>query len=222
MWYLVQRFVALLLLFLLTPLFAILWIAVKATSKGPFLYVQIRPGYQGRAMPTWKIRTMRPGADRNTEFARGVTACNPEVTEIGRILRKLKLDELPQLWNITKGEMAFVGPRPIAFSLYDELKMQIPCFDERHWVRPGLTNVGQVSIEDNASSNHLLDDWQERFEAERHYIRNRSVAYDLVVITLTLLYIGRNLLGMILLARARAARLLVPKVGIRVFRFHRA
>ncbi|MFN3193125.1 MAG: sugar transferase [Aureliella sp.] len=192
LWYKFQRASALLLLISLLPLLAVLWLLVKATSRGPFLYSQLRPGMEGKPIRTWKIRTMRPGADRNSDLARCVTQDCPEVTSIGKVLRQLKLDELPQLWNIVMGEMAFVGPRPIATSLYNELCERIEGFEERTSVRPGLSNVAQVAIDENGEGENLLKDWKERFEAEKHYLRLRSVPYDLIVICLTLLYIGRK------------------------------
>lgn len=192
-WFLVQRVSALTLLVILAPGFVFLWLAVKLTSRGPFLYSQLRPGLGEKPFKIWKIRTMRPGADRNQALARCAKSSNPEVTAIGRILRQLKLDELPQLWNIVRGDMALVGPRPIAFSLYDELCGEIPQFKTRTVVRPGLTNVGQVCIEENAGPSGVVDDWKVRFEAEQHYMANRSAMYDLVVISLTSLYVGRKI-----------------------------
>ncbi|MEM8670075.1 MAG: sugar transferase [Planctomycetota bacterium] len=192
MWYLTQRLVAFVGLLLLLPVFAFLWMLVKATSEGPFLYSQTRPGLHGVPIRIWKIRTMVPGSDKNLQNARCVLNNNPNVTYVGRILRILKLDELPQLWNIVIGQMAFVGPRPIAFSLHQELCMMIPGFEKRTGVRPGLSNIGQVSIEENASGDQLIHDWRERFEAETHYLRNRSIGYDCVVILLTVLYLLRK------------------------------
>lgn len=193
-WYLAQRVAAFLTLVAIAPLFGILWLAVRASSRGPFLYSQIRPGLHARPMRTWKIRTMRPGADSNPENARCVQHSNPEITSVGRVLRNLKLDELPQLWNIAIGQMAFVGPRPIAIPLYEELCLKIPGFRDRTSVHPGLSNIGQVSIEENASQDHIIDDWKERFEAEKHYLKFRSISYDLIVIFMTGLYISRKLL----------------------------
>ena len=191
-WYFLQRLVAFIGLVLLFPLFALLWVVVRGTSRGPFLYSQDRPGLRGKPFRAWKIRTMRPGSDKNLSFARSVSNACPEVTAVGRILRQLKIDELPQLWNIVRGDMAFVGPRPIAFPLYRELCDKIPGFETRSRVRPGLSNVGQVAIEENADEERLIEDWSERFEAELHYLKNYSISYDLVVILLTILYIARK------------------------------
>ena len=135
---------------------------------------------------------MTVGADRNPMLARAVTAATPEVTRVGRVLRELKLDEVPQLWNVVRGEMALVGPRPIAPALHEHLEQEIPGFSERLSVRPGLTSLGQVCIEENAAVENVVEDWSVRFEAERHYLRNRSVAYDLVIIGLTVRYCLRK------------------------------
>ncbi|MDB5385046.1 MAG: sugar transferase, system associated [Planctomycetaceae bacterium] len=191
-WMFVQRVIAAISLVLLSPLFLILWILVRFTSRGPFLYTQSRPGLHGQPFKAFKIRTMRPGSDKDQSKARCVLNSDPQVTKIGKILRNLKLDELPQLWNVVRGEMAFVGPRPIALSLYQELCREIPGFEERLNVHPGLTNLGQVCIEENLSQDRVVEDWKLRFEAERHYFHHRSVAYDCVIIGLTVLYILRK------------------------------
>lgn len=191
-WYLIQRLVAFVALTLLLPLFVVLWILVRGTSKGSFLYSQLRPGLHGSTIRVWKIRTMVPGADRNLQNARCVKNSSPEVTSVGRVLRTLKLDELPQLWNVVIGQMSFVGPRPIALPLHEDLCREIPGFERRTDVRPGLSNIGQVSIEENASGDQLIHDWKERFEAESHYLNNRSIGYDCVVIVLTVLYVLRK------------------------------
>jgi lipopolysaccharide/colanic/teichoic acid biosynthesis glycosyltransferase len=194
-WQHVQRVIAAVALVLLLPMFFVLFLAVKLTSRGPFLYGQRRPGRHGRLFTTWKIRTMRPGSDRNAALARCVRSANPEVTRIGRVLRKLKLDELPQLWNVVLGDMAFVGPRPIAVPLYEELCQKISGFEMRTMVRPGLTNLGQICIEENAGPEQVVEDWRIRFEAELHYLDNRSIAYDVVIAMMTALYMLRKAFG---------------------------
>ena len=196
-WYVAQRILAAALLLLLLPVFLIVYVLVRATSRGPFLYSQRRPGARGRSFTIWKIRTMVEGADRDKALARCVQVSNPQVTFVGKILRHSKLDELPQLWNVVKGEMAFVGPRPIAFALFEELQQKIDGFEQRLAVRPGLTNLGQVCIEENAGPEHVVEDWRLRFEAERHYLDNRCFWYDLVIIALTVLYLVRKVTDII-------------------------
>ncbi|MBL4838876.1 MAG: sugar transferase [Kordiimonadaceae bacterium] len=124
----------------LLPLFALLFILVRVTSKGPFIFKQRRPGLNGEIFTAYKIRTMKLGADKDVKRARNVNKSDPMITFIGRYLRELKFDELPQLVNVVRGEMALVGPRPIAIELQTELEQKIPGFSRRLGVRPGLTS----------------------------------------------------------------------------------
>jgi lipopolysaccharide/colanic/teichoic acid biosynthesis glycosyltransferase len=186
-WLLVQRIIAGASLLVLSPLFLLMWVLVRATSRGPFLFSQGRPGMNDEPFLIYKVRTMRPGSERKT--ALGVVNTDPRVTFIGRILRVLKLDELPQLWNIVRGEMAIVGPRPIPAALDKELRSRIPGFDLRYRVPPGLTSIGQVCVNDNGLGEALVEDWETRFAGELHYLRNRSTSYDVVMILLTAWYV---------------------------------
>jgi lipopolysaccharide/colanic/teichoic acid biosynthesis glycosyltransferase/protein involved in polysaccharide export with SLBB domain len=191
-WQGAQRLIALIVLLSIAPLFAILYLLVKFDSPGPFFYKQQRPGRYGERFNAYKIRTMHVGADRNPTLAHAVTSDTPEVTRVGRYLRDLKLDELPQLWNIVRGDMAFVGPRPIAPTLQSHLEKSIPGFEERLQVLPGITNLGQICIEENETAENVVEDWQVRFEGEQHYLRNRTVVYDLTIILLTAGYCLRK------------------------------
>lgn len=194
LWLLAQRGIALTALLVLSPLMLVLYFAVRFSSPGPFLYFQQRPGHLGTPFWAIKVRTMRQGADKNAAFARCVGQDNPQVTKIGRWLRKLKLDELPQLWNIVRGDMVFVGPRPIAYGLHNELNEKIAGFSQRLEMRPGLTNLGQICIDENAEQEFVVDDWRVRFEADMHYFRHQSVSYDLIIIFMTTLYLMRKTL----------------------------
>jgi len=191
-WYALQRILALVSLILAVPLLLIMCVAVRLDSEGSFFYRQRRPGRGGRLFSALKVRTMTVGADQDPLLARAVTSASPEVTRVGRVLRELKLDEVPQLWNVVCGEMALVGPRPIAIPLYEYLEQVIPGFSERLSVHPGLTSLGQVCIEENASGEAVVSDWSIRFEGERHYLKHRSVGYDLVIIGLTARYCLRK------------------------------
>ena len=191
-WNLVQRALGLLLLLVCMPLLAVLFIIVKLDSHGPFLYMQKRPGRYGELFSAYKVRTMSVGADKNPTLAHAVTADAPEITRVGRYLRDLKLDELPQLWNIVRGDMVFVGPRPIAPSLQDHLEKHIPGFETRLMITPGLTSLGQICINENEDAENVVSDWKVRFEGEQHYLLNRNVVYDLMIITLTAGYCLRK------------------------------
>ena len=190
-WTLVQRTAAGMLLVALLPVFGLIALVVMRDG-GPLLFKQERPGRGGQRFVIYKIRTMSVGSEKKT--ALGVTQSSSSITRFGRILRQTKIDELPQLWNVVKGDMAIVGPRPIPSALHEELARLIPRFDERYDVRPGLTNVSQVSVIDNGVGEDLIDDWTQRFEGERQYLASRSVRYDLVVIAMTVFFILRRLL----------------------------
>lgn len=191
-WDLCQRLSAAIFLAGLAPVFLILFIAVKTTSRGPFIYKQTRPGLNGTPFTAFKIRTMRMGADKDKRRARRVDTCDPMITPVGRILRDLKLDELPQLMNVIKGDMALVGPRPIAPTLQSELEENIPGFGRRLSVKPGLTSLAQVCLFDNEADEKVIEDWTTRFEAELDYIYRKSAAYDMVIVCLTAVFLVKK------------------------------
>jgi lipopolysaccharide/colanic/teichoic acid biosynthesis glycosyltransferase len=185
------RLAACIALFCFLPLFAVIWVYFKCTDPGPMFFKQSRPGYGGESFTIYKVRTMRLGAEKST--ALGTKNNSTEVTRIGRILRKLKIDEAPQLLNIIRGDMAIVGPRPIPEKLDAELKKHIPGFETRYTVKPGLTSIGQICVNENALGDALVKDWRLRFEGELHYIRHKSVMYDLVLIAMTATYVIKKL-----------------------------
>ena len=193
LWLATQRAMALLMLLASLPLMAVVFILVKLDSRGPFLYQQERPGRFGKRFTAYKIRTMCVGADKNPMLAHAVTSATPEVTRVGRYLRDLKIDELPQLWNIVRGDMVFVGPRPIAPGLQNHLEECIPGFGQRLQAFPGITSLGQICIEENDSPDNVVPDWMVRFEGEQHYLLHRNVTYDLTIILLTAGYCLRKL-----------------------------
>lgn len=189
---LVSRLTAGLILLLLAPFVPVLWAIVRLDSSGPFLFKQRRIGYLGREITVYKIRTMATGVERAT--ALGTRLDSPDVTRAGRVLRKLKVDELPQLWNVVRGEMAFVGPRPIPIPLYEEMAAKIPEFHLRNLVPPGLTNLSQISLADNKLGDELVDDWKLRLEGELHYIEHKNIWYDLTILAMTVLFVLRRAL----------------------------
>ncbi|MFQ3242407.1 MAG: lipopolysaccharide/colanic/teichoic acid biosynthesis glycosyltransferase [Lentimonas sp.] len=188
-----MRLAAGIALLAMLPIFACIWVAQKCNDRGPFFFKQSRRGFQGKRFEIYKIRTMRVGSEKAT--ALGTQLSNRQVTSLGRILRKLKIDEAPQLFNILRGDMAIVGPRPIPLALDEELSAHLHGFDSRYSTMPGLTSLGQICIDDNALGDGMLHDWKLRFEGELHYIRNQSISYDLLIISMTSCYIIKKLLN---------------------------
>ena len=195
LWAFVQRLAALILLALHLPLILVLYVPVRLSARAPFFFRQARPGFMGRPFRIVKITTMRAGSESNSDFEKGVAITDPAVTTIGRFLRDTKLDEFPQLWNVVRGDMEFVGPRPIAPGLDRMLSEKIPGFRNRYMVKPGLTNIGQVSVLDNALGEDAIEDWKRRLEGEEHYIRHKSVSYDLILIVMTCAFMGRKIVN---------------------------
>jgi putative colanic acid biosynthesis UDP-glucose lipid carrier transferase len=200
---LVSRLAAGIILLLLSPLAVVLWIVVRLDSPGPMLFRQRRIGYLGREFTIVKIRTMATGSEQAT--ALGTKTDGAYVTRVGRVLRKLKIDEFPQLWNVVRGEMCFVGPRPIPIPLYHEMAAKIPEFHLRNLVPPGLTNLSQISLADNKLGDELLADWEVRLEGELHYIAHKNVWYDVTILAMTVLFVLRRALHRPAAARARTA-----------------
>ena len=188
-----MRLVACIALLAMLPIFACIWVAHKCNDRGPFFFKQSRRGYQGKRFEIYKIRTMRVGSEKAT--ALGTQLSSPQVTSLGRILRKLKIDEAPQLLNIIRGDMTIVGPRPIPLALDAELSTKLHGFDARYSTMPGLTSLGQICIDDNALGDDMLHDWKLRFEGELHYIRNQSISYDILMISMTSCYVIKKLLN---------------------------
>src|SRR5690606_8685913 len=150
---------------------------VRLTSQGPALYHQRRVGQHGRVFTVHKFRSMRQDAEA-TSGAVWALQDDPRVTPIGRLLRKTRLDELQQLWNVLRGEMSLVGPRPERPEFVDDLTRQIPFYRQRHVVKPGLTGWAQVCYTYGASVGDAL----EKLQYELYYIKNMSLALDLFVL----------------------------------------
>jgi lipopolysaccharide/colanic/teichoic acid biosynthesis glycosyltransferase len=141
----VEMLVAGSLLMILSPIIFCLILLVKATSRGPAVYSQVRLGLNGRPYLIYKLRTMLHDCERTTG-PRWATARDPRVTPFGRFLRATHLDELPQLWNVLKGEMSLVGPRPERPEFVRQLQRVIPNYRERLRVRPGITGLAQIQL----------------------------------------------------------------------------
>ncbi len=164
-------------LVLAAPVLAVIALAVRLTSPGPILYHQQRVGLRGHIFTVHKFRTMRQDAEAETGPVWASKAGDSRVTRIGGILRRTRLDELPQLWNVLVGEMSFVGPRPERPEFVTDLTRQIPYYGQRHIVRPGLTGWAQVCYTYGASTEDAL----QKLQYDLFYIKNLSVALDLYI-----------------------------------------
>jgi len=167
------------LLVLLSPAWLLAAIAIKLCDGGPVLFKQERVGQDGRQFKIYKFRTMLPDAERETGpvWAR---ANDDRCTRIGRILRSLNLDELPQIWNVLKGDMSLVGPRPERPHFVDQFREEIPRYMTRHKVKSGITGWAQVN---GLRGNTSL---QERIKYDIYYMENWSLLFDLEILFMTL------------------------------------
>lgn len=163
--------IGILLLAMLAPLFAVLAIAVAWNMGRPVLFRQRRPGLRGRPFEMIKFRTMRDAVD---EDGRPLPDAE-RLTALGRFMRATSLDELPELWNVLKGEMSLVGPRPL---LMEYMELYSPEQARRHEVKPGITGWAQVNGR-NAIS------WEEKFRHDVWYVDNRSVRLDLKILLMS-------------------------------------
>ncbi len=163
------------------PIFLVLWLWIKLDSKGPAVFRQPRAGFRGKPFTCLKFRSMVVDASdlRNEDGSTYNSVDDPRVTRAGRFLRKTSLDELPQLFNVLKGEMSLVGPRP-------DLVSQIELYDEegrkKFNVRPGLTGLAQISGRNSISL-------AKRTEIDVNYVRTRSIWGDLVILWRTVGYV---------------------------------
>ena len=171
---------ALSLLLVSAPLLLLVALAIRLRGDGPVLYVQTRVGRYGRPFRMFKFRTMRVDAEDGA--ARWAQDDDPRRTTIGRFLRRTRLDELPQLWNVLVGDMSFVGPRPERPEFVSDLERAIPYYAWRHVVRPGLTGWAQITYGYGAS----IDDARRKLEYDLYYIRHYSVGTDLFIVLRTL------------------------------------
>jgi exopolysaccharide biosynthesis polyprenyl glycosylphosphotransferase len=177
------------MLILLSPLILIVAIAIKLDSIGPVLFSQERVGEDGKIFSVYKFRSMKEDAEKETGPV-WAEEDDPRVTRVGKIIRKLRIDELPQLWNVLKGDMSFVGPRPERPYFVEKLKTRIPYYKERFAVKPGVTGWAQVKYEYGATEQDAL----EKLKYDLYYIKNMSLIMDLMVIfhTVKIVLLGRG------------------------------
>jgi sugar transferase (PEP-CTERM system associated) len=163
---------------LLTPLLALI---IKLDSRGPVFYRQERVGEHGRVFSLVKFRTMRLDAELATGPVWASTD-DPRVTRVGRVLRRSRLDELPQFFNVLRGEMSLVGPRPERPAFVAQLQERVPFYGYRHAVKPGITGWAQVRYPYGAS----LEDGWEKLQYDLYYIKNMSIFLDLIILMQTI------------------------------------
>jgi lipopolysaccharide/colanic/teichoic acid biosynthesis glycosyltransferase len=154
--------------------------AIKLTSRGPVIYRQTRVGQNGRLYDVLKFRTMRVDAEANG--AQWAVKGDTRVTSIGRFLRLTRIDEIPQLWNVLKGDMRFVGPRPERPEFVNVLAEQIPYYQLRHIVPPGITGWAQVRYQYGSS----VEEAKAKLTYDLYYIKHASLALDLLIVFETL------------------------------------
>jgi len=164
------------------PLMLLIAAAIKLTSPGAALYSQRRVGQHGRIFTVRKFRSMRQDAEAHTGPVWASKEGDRRVTAIGRFLRRSRLDELPQLWNILRGDMSFVGPRPERPEFVEQLTRQIPFYGQRHIIRPGLTGWAQVRYTYGASKEDAL----QKLQYDLFYIKHLSLPFDLFIIVATI------------------------------------
>jgi len=167
-------------LLLSIPLIAICACLVKLSSRGSVFFRQTRIGIEGKAFTIIKLRTMR--ADAEIDGAQWAQKNDPRITLVGNFLRKSRLDELPQFWNVLKGDMSFVGPRPERPEFTKDLSKEIPYYDLRHIVKPGITGWAQVIFPYGASVNDAM----KKLQYELYYIKHQSLLLDLNIMIRTL------------------------------------
>jgi sugar transferase (PEP-CTERM system associated) len=176
-------------LLLSLPLLPFVVLAIKLSSPGPVLYRQDRVGRDGVIFRCYKFRTMRSDAEADTGPT-WATDDDPRITRVGRFLRKTRMDEIPQLWNVLKGDMSLVGPRPERPEFVAAFNQTIPYYHLRHAVRPGITGWAQTLYKYGSS----VEDAKEKLRYDLYYIKNMSLGLDLLIIfsTVKIILLGRG------------------------------
>lgn len=172
---------AMVLLVLLAPLIAALAVLVKATSPGPAFYSQVRQGLNGRPYRIYKLRSMTHNCEAATGAVWSSGAGDMRVTRLGRLLRDTHLDELPQLWNVIRGDMFLVGPRPERPEIAAKLERALPTYMQRLLIKPGVTGLAQVQLPPDTD----LESVRRKLAYDLYYVREVSFVLDVRILFAT-------------------------------------
>ena len=184
----VHRLAALIGALLSLPIVILTAILIKLDSRGPIFYKQERVGKNGQPFTLLKFRSMRVDAEADGPV--WASKGDDRTTRVGRILRKARIDEIPQFWNILRGEMSFVGPRPERPHFVAQLAQEIPYYEQRHLIAPGLTGWAQIKYPYGAS----IADAREKLQYDLFYIKNHSLVFDAIILfeTIKIILFGRG------------------------------
>ena len=183
-----HRLVALIGGLMSLPVALLTMILIKIESPGPVLYKQERLGKNGKPFVIMKFRSMRVDAEK--EGPVWASSGDDRATRVGRVIRKIRVDEIPQFWNILRGEMSFVGPRPERPHFVSQLAEEIPYYEQRHLIAPGLTGWAQIKYPYGAS----IEDARQKLQYDLYYIKNQSLVLDAIILfeTIKIILFGRG------------------------------
>jgi exopolysaccharide biosynthesis polyprenyl glycosylphosphotransferase len=167
-------------LVLVAPICAVVALLIKLDSPGPALFTQDRVGLNGKVFRIWKFRSMRQDAEADG-IARWASERDPRITRLGHFIRKTRIDEFPQVVNVLLGDMSFIGPRPERPIFVEQLRKEIPFYDLRHRVQPGITGWAQVSYRYGASR----EDAKKKLCYDLYYVKNNDTVLDLAILLQT-------------------------------------
>jgi lipopolysaccharide/colanic/teichoic acid biosynthesis glycosyltransferase len=173
------------LLVLLAPFLGLVYVLVRLTSPGPAIYTQVRTGRGGRPFVIRKFRTMVHNCERESGI-RWATANDSRITPLGRFLRRTHIDELPQLWDVVRGEMSLVGPRPERPEFIPNLEQAIPGYRDRLADRPGMTGLAQLQLPPDTD----LASVARKLQYDLHYLREASLSLDVRILLGTVFYLA--------------------------------
>ena len=170
------------------PITLLISLAIRLDSKGPILYKQERVGEDEKIFRLLKFRSMRKDAEMGDPVWASVE--DPRITRVGRVIRKLRFDEIPQMINVLKGEMSFVGPRPERDFFVKQLEKEVPYYSQRHVIKPGITGWAQIMYRYGASKEDSL----QKLKYDLYYVKHMSIVLDLMIIfeTVKIVLLGKG------------------------------